>query len=52
MPVMTVNRAPAIARAKAPVIAGVCCQDIKVSHMQKIVNAAPTPGEGGRGYPA
>ena len=35
-------------RFAAPVIAGVCCQDIKVSHMQRIVNAALTPGEGGR----
>ncbi len=30
----------------APVIAAVACQDIKVSHMQRIVNAAPTAGEG------
>jgi hypothetical protein len=35
-------------RFAAPVIATMCCQDIKVSHMQRIVNAAPTPGEGGR----
>ena len=27
-----------------PVIAGICCQDIKVSEMQEIVNAAPTAG--------
>jgi integrase len=32
----------------APVIAGATCQDIKVSHMQQIVNAAPTAGEGDR----
>jgi integrase len=35
-------------RFAAPVIGGVCCQDIKVGHMQRIVNAAPTPGEGAR----
>jgi hypothetical protein len=29
----------------APVIAAVDCQDIKASHMQKIVNAAPTVGQ-------
>ena len=33
----------------APVIAAVTCQDIKVGHMQRIVNAAPTAGEGGGG---
>ncbi len=32
----------------APVIAAVTCQDIKASHMQQIVNAAPTAGEGDR----
>ena len=32
----------------APVIAGICCQDIKTADMQKIVNAAPTAGEGAR----
>ena len=32
----------------SPVIATVCCQDIKAAHMQKIVNAAPTAGEGAR----
>jgi integrase len=32
----------------APVIAAVTCQDIKASHMQRIVNAAPTAGEGDR----
>ena len=31
-------------RFAAPVV----CQDIKTGHMQKIVNAAPTPGEGDR----
>lgn len=33
----------------APVIAAVTCQDIKVGHMQRIVNAAPTAGVGGGG---
>lgn len=32
----------------APVIAAVTCQDIKASHMQQIVNATPTAGEGDR----
>jgi hypothetical protein len=32
----------------APVIAAVTCQDIKASHTQQIVNAAPTAGEGDR----
>jgi hypothetical protein len=36
------------ARYAAPVIAAVACQDIKASHMQQIVNAAPTAGEGDR----
>jgi hypothetical protein len=31
----------------APVIGEVTCQDIKTGHMQQIVNAAPTAGEGG-----
>ena len=35
-------------RFAAPVIAAVTCQDIKTGHAQKIVNAAPTPGEGNR----
>jgi len=35
-------------RFAAPVIEAVVCQDIKTEHMQKIVNAAPTPGEGDR----
>ena len=35
-------------RFAAPVIDAVICQDIKIDHMQKIVNAAPTPGEGNR----
>jgi integrase len=35
-------------RFAAPVIAAVACQDIKASHMQKIVNSAPTAGEGDR----
>lgn len=29
-------------------IAGLACQDIKASHMQQVVNAASTPGEGDR----
>ncbi len=32
----------------APVIGGVACQDIKTGHMQQVVNAAPTAGEGDR----
>jgi integrase len=35
-------------RFAAPVIAAVICQDIKTEHTQKIVNAAPTAGEGDR----
>jgi hypothetical protein len=35
-------------RYAAPVIGAVTCQDITVSHTQKIVNAAPTAGEGDR----
>jgi len=35
-------------RFAAPVIGAVSCQDIKTDHTQKIVNAAPTPGEGDR----
>ena len=35
-------------RFATPVIDAVTCQDIKTAHMQKIVNAAPTPGEGRR----
>ena len=35
-------------RFAAPVIGTVTCQDITTGHMQKIVNAAPTPGEGNR----
>ena len=35
-------------RFAVPVIAAVTCQDIKAGHMQKIVNAAPTAGEGDR----
>ena len=31
-----------------PVIAAICCQDIKTAHMQKVLNAAPTAGEGAR----
>ena len=33
-------------RFAAPVIGAVTCQDITASHTQKIVNAAPTAGEG------
>ncbi len=39
-------------RFVAPVIDAVICQDIKTGHMQQIVNAAPTPGEGRRARPA
>jgi integrase len=35
-------------RFAAPVIGAVTCQDITTEHMQRIVNAAPTPGEGDR----
>ena len=35
-------------RFAAPVIDAVACQDIKMRHTQKIVNAAPTAGEGTR----
>jgi hypothetical protein len=35
-------------RFAAPVIAPVTCQDIKTQHMQRIVNTAPTAGEGAR----
>jgi integrase len=35
-------------RFAAPVIDAVACQDIKTSHMQRVVNAASTPGEGAR----
>jgi integrase len=35
-------------RFAAPVIEAVTCQDIKAIHTQKIVNAAPTAGEGDR----
>jgi integrase len=35
-------------RFVTPVIATTCCQDIRVSDMQKVVNAAPTAGEGAR----
>ena len=36
------------ARFAAPVIAAVPCQDIRVADMQRVVNAAPTAGEGAR----
>ena len=35
-------------RFAAPVIETVTCQDIEPGHTQKVVNAAPTPGEGSR----
>jgi hypothetical protein len=35
-------------RFAAPVIAAVTCQDITTAHTRKIVNAAPTAGEGDR----
>jgi integrase len=36
------------ARYVAPVIDAVACQDIQTGHVQQIVNAAPTAGEGDR----
>jgi len=35
-----------------PVIGTVICQDITTGHMRKVVNAAPTPGEGKRVHAA
>ncbi|MGH3208797.1 MAG: hypothetical protein ACRDNO_13650 [Trebonia sp.] len=35
-------------RFAAPVIGAVVCQEITIRHMQQIVNAPPTPGEGKR----
>jgi integrase len=35
-------------RFVAPVIAAICCQDIRLADMQQVVNAAPTAGEGAR----
>jgi hypothetical protein len=35
-------------RFAAPVIGAVTCQDITAGHMQQVVNAAQTPGEGDR----
>jgi hypothetical protein len=35
-------------RFVAPVIGSLPCQDIRVADTQRIVNAAPTAGEGGR----
>jgi hypothetical protein len=35
-------------RFATPVIGDVLCQDIKTWHMQQIINAAPTAGEGAR----
>jgi hypothetical protein len=35
-------------RFVAPVIGAITCPDIKIDHVQKIVNAAPTAGEGDR----
>ena len=35
-------------RYLAPVIAGLACEDIRTGHMQAVVNAAPTAGEGAR----
>ena len=35
-------------RFVAPVIAAICCQDIRVADMQQIINSAPTAGEGDR----
>jgi hypothetical protein len=35
-------------RYLAPVIGGLACQDIRIGHMQAVVNAAPTAKEGAR----
>jgi hypothetical protein len=35
-------------RFAAPIIGAIACQDITPAHMQQIVNAAPTAGEGDR----
>jgi len=35
-------------RFAASVIDAITCQDIKIGHMRRIVNAAPTAGEGDR----
>jgi hypothetical protein len=35
-------------RFAVPVIGAILCQDITTRHMQQIVNAPPTPGEGNR----
>jgi len=35
-------------RFAVPVIGGITCQDIRLADMQRIVNAAPTAGEGAR----
>jgi integrase len=35
-------------RFALPVLAALSCQDITPAHMQQVVNAAPTPGEGAR----
>ena len=40
--------AAAVRAVRSPVIAGITCQDIKAADMQKVVNAAPTAGEGAR----
>ena len=40
--------AAAVPAESGPVIGPVACEDIKVSHMQAAVNAAPTAGEGDR----
>jgi len=37
-------------RFASPVIAAITCQDIKTEHTQRIVNAAPTAGEGDRAH--
>jgi hypothetical protein len=42
------NQGSLCQRFAAPVIGAVACQDITVSHTQKIVNAAPAAGEGDR----
>jgi hypothetical protein len=47
-PASTPTPSAGCANGSPPVIGAVTCQDIKAGHMQKIVNAAPTAGEGAR----
>ena len=48
VPQARAHAAQAMGAVRRPVIDAVTCQDITVGHMQQIVNAAPTPGEGDR----